>query len=284
MDREPKLVSSFQSFGGKVEFYSHFSSSTNTEMRFSVYLPPAAKNKRLPVLYWLSGLTCSEENFMVKAGAQRIAAEKELIIVCPDTSPRKTGIPYEDKDWDFGTAAGFYLNARREPWSKFFRMEDYCIRELPEIVERCFPVIAGRRGVSGHSMGGHGALVLSLRYPGHFQSVSAFSPISAPSVCPWGQKAFQNYLGEEVSLWHEYDASQLVKRATTRVPFLVDQGSDDKFLKDQLMPERLLEACRNADYPITFNMREGYDHSYYFVASFIDGHLLHHAKELSREV
>lgn len=282
MSVDLKKLNSSLCYGGSVDFYSHVSRSTKTDMRFSVFVPPQAKEREVPVLYWLSGLTCTEENFMAKSGGQRWGAEHGIMIVCPDTSPRNTGIPGENKDWDFGTGAGFYLNATKAPWSAHFKMEDYVIKELSDIIDSQFPVLPGKRGVSGHSMGGHGALTLSLRYPDHFKSVSAFSPICAPSACPWGQKAFQNYLGEEVSAWAEYDASQLVKHARKRVPFLVDQGTADKFLKDQLMPERLVEACKLADYPVELHMREGYDHSYYFVASFLEDHFKHHAKELNR--
>jgi len=281
MSTEIKLLNRYASFGGMVEFYSHLSTSTQTEMRFSVFLPPEAKARKVPALYWLSGLTCTEENFMAKSGGQRLAAQTGLMVVCPDTSPRNTGIPDEAKDWDFGTAAGFYLNARQEPWAKYFRMEDYCIKELPALIEANFPALPHKRGVSGHSMGGHGALVLSLRHPDHFQSVSAFSPIAAPSECPWGQKAFRNYLGDDVSVWHEHDASRLVKKATKRPLFLIDQGSSDKFLVEQLKPEILVEACRAADYPIDFRLREGYDHSYYFVASFLEEHFAHHSQILN---
>jgi len=250
-------------------------------MRFSIYLPPQATSERLPVLYWLSGLTCSEENFMAKSGAQKFAAQKGLIVVCPDTSPRGAGIEGEDKDWDFGTGAGFYLDAAAPKWSKNYRMETYVTRELPAIVDAHFPTIPERVGVSGHSMGGHGALTLALRNPGRYRSVSAFSPISAPTQCPWGHKAFSNYLGDDKSAWEAHDATLLVAKAPPQSPpFLVDQGTEDSFLKDQLKPELLKAACEKANYPLHLRLREGYDHSYYFVASFIEEHIDYHAKIL----
>ena len=270
-----ELVSRYRHFEGWVEFYKHASTATRTEMKFSVYRPPQAESRKVPVLYWLSGLTCTEENFMVKSGAQRYAAEHGLMIVAPDTSPRGAGIPGEGDAWDFGLGAGFYVNATLPRWSDHYR-------ELPGIVEGQFPVKADRAGISGHSMGGHGAMVLSLRHPGRYQSVSAFSPICAPSLCPWGQKAFTGYLGADRSAWAEYDANVLVTRARTRLPIRIDQGGEDKFLNDQLMPEIFQATCAKADYPIDLKIRAGYDHSYYFVASFIGEHIAYHASFLNR--
>lgn len=275
-----QLVDKTASFGGTVERFRHASTATGTEMRFSVFRPPQAATERLPVLYWLSGLTCTEENFMQKAGAQRLAAEKGLLLVAPDTSPRDTGIPGETGSWDFGAGAGFYVDATREPWAKHYKMESYVVAELPRLVHGNFPTRPDRESIFGHSMGGHGALTLSLRHPDRYRSVSAFAPIANPTKCPWGRKAFTGYLGEDQTTWAEHDATLLVGRSRRHVPFLVDQGLDDKFLKDQLMPEALEEACRKADYPLELRRRAGYDHSYYFIASFVDEHLEHHARAL----
>lgn len=251
-------------------------------MVFAVYLPPQAEQGgKLPVLYWLSGLTCTDENFMHKAGAQRMAAELGLIIVAPDTSPRGPGVPGDpDGAWDFGLGAGFYLNATQEPWAQHYRMHDYVVNELPELVEAHFPA-SHKRGISGHSMGGHGALVCALRNPGRYQSVSAFAPISNPMDCPWGQKAFSRYLGEERSRWREWDASVLIAEATEKLPLLVDQGDRDDFLAGQLKPEVLQQAAKNAGHELTLRMQPGYDHSYFFIASFIDDHLQYHARALN---
>lgn len=277
-----KLLSKYKSFGGYTEFYSHASTSTNTTMKFSVFRPPQAEKKKVPVLYWLSGLTCTDENFMIKAGAQRVASELGLMIVCSDTSPRGANIEGEDKDWDFGTGAGFYLDATQAPWSKNYKMESYVVRELPKIIEGNFPV-AAKRGISGHSMGGHGALTLALRNPGFYQSVSAFSPISAPRLCPWGKKAFTNYLGSNEESWKQHDASFLVGIAKQKIPFIVDQGGSDPYLKDQLMFDELREACSRAGYPAEMRLQENYDHSYYFVSTFIADHLEYHSRALSKE-
>jgi S-formylglutathione hydrolase len=229
----------------------------------------------------LSGLTCTDENFMQKAGAQRMAAELGLIIVAPDTSPRGAGVPGDPEGaWDFGLGAGFYLNATQEPWAQHYRMHDYVVNELPELVEAHFPA-SQKRGISGHSMGGHGALICALRNPGRYQSVSAFAPISNPMDCPWGQKAFSRYLGEERSRWREWDASVLIADATEKLPLLVDQGDRDDFLASQLKPEVLQQAAKNAGHELTLRMQPGYDHSYFFIASFIGDHLQHHARALN---
>jgi len=234
----------------------------------------------LPVLYWLSGLTCTDENFMQKAGAQRVAAELGLIIVAPDTSPRGENVPDDEQGaWDFGQGAGFYLNATQQPWAQHYRMYDYVVKELPALIEANFPV-SHKRGISGHSMGGHGALICALKNPGRYQSVSAFSPISNPSNCPWGEKAFSRYLGENQANWKDWDACELIKNAKERLPLLVDQGQNDDFIH-QLKPEALKAAAKAAGHPLMLRLQEGYDHSYYFVASFIEEHLRHHAAGLS---
>ena len=277
-----EIVSSNKSFGGWHKRYRHRSSSLNCDMVFAVYLPPQAEQgAKLPVLYWLSGLTCTDENFMQKAGAQKLAAELGLIIVAPDTSPRGEGVPDDpDKAWDFGLGAGFYLNATQEPWARHYRMYDYVVQELPALIEANFPV-SDKRGIAGHSMGGHGALICALKNPGRYQSVSAFSPIVAPSQVPWGQKAFTAYLGEDRQAWLEHDAVELVRRGGSKLPLLVDQGDADEFLETQLRPQLLQEAADAAGHPLTLRLQPGYDHSYYFIASFIDDHLRHHAAALS---
>ncbi|MFC3606399.1 S-formylglutathione hydrolase [Stutzerimonas tarimensis] len=274
-------VSSQKSFGGWHKRYRHRSTTLNCDMVFAVYLPPQAEQgTKLPVLYWLSGLTCTDENFMQKAGAHRLAAELGLVIVAPDTSPRGDGVPGDPEGaWDFGKGAGFYLNATQEPWSRHYRMHDYVVEELPALVEANFPV-SDRRSISGHSMGGHGALVCALRNPGRYRSVSAFSPITNPLNCPWGEKAFSRYLGEDRSRWREWDACSLMAQAAEQLPTLVDQGDRDDFLASQLKPEALQASAQAVDYPLTLRMQAGYDHSYYFIASFVDDHLRHHAEAL----
>ncbi|MDX2099239.1 MAG: S-formylglutathione hydrolase [Leptolyngbyaceae cyanobacterium bins.59] len=276
------LLTESRCFDGTLGFYRHFSATCNGEMRFSVYLPPQARSHPVPVLYFLSGLTCTEENFMAKAGAQRIAAETGLILVAPDTSPRNTGIPGEDDAWDFGTGAGFYVDATQEPWSRHYQMYSYVTEELPALIAAHFPIQADRQGICGHSMGGHGALVGALRNPDRYRSVSAFAPIVAPMRCPWGQKAFRNYLGEASDQWRGYDASELVKTSPLPLTILIDQGTTDKFLDSQLMPQIFAEACTVSGQALTLRMQEGYDHSYYFIATFIGDHLRHHAEALYR--
>ncbi|TBV12173.1 S-formylglutathione hydrolase [Stutzerimonas kirkiae] len=279
-----EIVSSNKSFGGWHKRYRHRSSSLNCDMAFAIYLPPQAEQgAKLPVLYWLSGLTCTDENFMQKAGAQRLAAELGLVIVAPDTSPRGEGVPDDAEGaWDFGQGAGFYLNATQEPWARHYRMYDYVVQELPALVEANFPV-SGKRGIAGHSMGGHGALVCALKNPGRYQSVSAFSPIANPVDCPWGEKAFAHYLGEDRALWREWDASLLIAGAKERLPLLIDQGDRDDFLEGQLRPQTLKAAAKAAGHPLTLRLQPGYDHSYYFIASFIEDHLRHHANALGQE-
>ena len=268
------------SFGGRQEVWQHASRSTGTDMKLSVYLPPAAlAGEKCPVLYWLSGLTCTEQNFITKAGAQQFAAQHGLIVVAPDTSPRGEGVA-NDAAYDLGQGAGFYLNATEEPWAPHFRMEDYVVDELPALIEQHFPA-SSARGIFGHSMGGHGALTLALRHPGKYRSVSAFSPIVAPSQVPWGQKALKAYLGDDLAAWQAHDAVALIASVTERLPLLVDQGDADEFLAEHLKPELLQAACDKAGHPLTLRMQPGYDHSYYFIASFMGDHVAHHAKALS---
>jgi S-formylglutathione hydrolase len=276
-----EIFSSNKSAGGWHKRYRHHSAVLGCDMVFAVYLPPQAEQgEELPVLYWLSGLTCTDENFMQKAGAHKLAAELGLIIVAPDTSPRGVDVPDDPvKAWDFGLGAGFYLNAAQQPWARHYRMYDYVVQELPALIEANFPV-SDRRGISGHSMGGHGALICALRNPGRYHSLSAFAPISNPSNCPWGEKAFSRYLGDERSRWREWDACALLAEATEKLPILVDQGDRDDFLESQLKPDALKAAAQAAGHPLTLRLQPGYDHSYYFIASFIDDHLRHHAAAL----
>lgn len=275
------LVSEYKCFEGKVGFYSHHSQTCNGEMRFAVYQPPQALSKPVPVLYFLSGLTCTEENFMVKAGAQRYAAEHGLILVSPDTSPRNTGIEGENEDWDFGTGAGFYVDATQEPWRSHYQMYSYIVQELPSLIAEHFPIQPQRQGIFGHSMGGHGALVCALRNPNQYKSISAFAPIAAPMRCPWGEKAFTNYLGTNKESWRDYDASELVLTSKHSYPILIDQGTADRFLEQQLLPKIFEAACTKVNQPLTLRFHEGYDHSYYFIATFMADHIRHHAAALN---
>ena len=280
MDANLELIASNKSFGGWHKRYRHRSSANGCDMVFAVYLPPAAEHGPVPVLYWLSGLTCTDENFMQKAGAQRMAAELGIAIVAPDTSPRGEGVPDDpDGNYDFGLGAGFYVNATQAPFNRHYHMYDYVTQELPALVEAHFPV-TGVRAVSGHSMGGHGALICAFKNPGRYVSVSAFSPICAPMDCPWGQKAFTGYLGDNRDAWAAWDASRLIGDLPERLPLLVDQGGEDGFLAEQLLTERLSQAAEAAGHPATIRMQAGYDHSYYFIASFIEDHLKHHAAAL----
>jgi S-formylglutathione hydrolase len=272
-------VEQHASFGGRQEVWRHTSSTLGCEMKVGVYLPSAAlRGERCPVLYWLSGLTCTEQNFITKAGVQPYAAQHDLIIVAPDTSPRGETIA-DDPAYDLGQGAGFYLNATQAPWAPHFRMEDYVVHELTALVEQHFPT-GPRRGIFGHSMGGHGALTLALRHPGRYASASAFSPIVAPTQVPWGQKAFAAYLGEDRTAWAAHDAVSLIAAAHERLPLLVDQGEADEFLATQLRPELLQAACDAAGHPLTLRMHPAYDHSYYFIASFIGEHVAFHANAL----
>ncbi|MEY2907977.1 MAG: hypothetical protein RLZZ602_500 [Pseudomonadota bacterium] len=276
-----ELIGSNLCFGGEQRRYRHVSATLNCEMVFSVFLPPLAASQPVPVVYFLSGLTCSDENFVTKAGAQRRAAELGVAIVAPDTSPRGDGVPDDpDGAWDFGLGAGFYVNATQEPWAAHYRMYDYIVDELPSLIAENLPIDHKRVGISGHSMGGHGALTVGLRHPYKFRSISAFAPICAPTTCPWGRKALGNYLGPDETKWLEHDASHLLSTATGQVPILVDQGGADVFLKEQLKPDALLAAATAADYPLTLRLQAGYDHSYFFVASFINEHLDFHSRYL----
>jgi S-formylglutathione hydrolase len=268
-------------FGGQQLRFRHRSSSLGCDMQFSVYLPPAATQQAVPVLYWLSGLTCTDENFVHKAGAQRYAAEHGIAIVAPDTSPRGDGVPDDpDAAWDFGLGAGFYLNATQEPWRKHYQMYEYVLNELPSRVVSNLPVLSNSASIAGHSMGGHGALVLALRNATRYRSVSAFAPIVAPSECPWGQKALGHYLGADRSDWQAYDSCALIAASAPQLPMLVDQGTADSFIREQLRTPRLIETCIAASYPATIRMQAGYDHSYHFVATFIEEHIAFHAEHL----
>ncbi|MDP2261537.1 MAG: S-formylglutathione hydrolase [Hydrogenophaga sp.] len=272
-----ETLSEHRCFGGVQGFYRHDSAEIGLPMKFGVFVPPQAAHGPVPVLFFLAGLTCNEETFAIKAGAQRYAAELGLAIVTPDTSPRDTGIEGADASWDFGHGAGFYLDATQEPWAKHFRMESWITQELRDLVLSNFPTLPVRVGICGHSMGGHGALTLALRHPGLYQSVSAIAPICAPSQCPWGEKAFGGYLGPDRAAWAEHDAVELIKSGRRALPMLIDQGLADKFLVDQLNPNRLERACADAGQPLELHCHDGYDHGYYFIATVIDGHLKHHA-------
>jgi len=283
MTAAPELLSRHRSFGGWQCFYRHASASTDSAMRFSVYLPPAAEQGRVPWLIWLAGLTCTEETFAIKAGAQRLAADLGIALLAPDTSPRDVRLPGDDESWDFGLGAGFYLDALLEPWARHYRMYSYVAEELPVLASRHLPLDLARLGLFGHSMGGHGALTIGIRNPHRFRSLSAFAPIAAPMQCPWGQKAFSAYLGQERSRWRQYDASELIKDlqdAAGRAPLLIDQGLADQFLAEQLHPDLLEAACREQGYPLTMRRHAGYDHGYYFISTFIEDHLYHHAAGL----
>lgn len=265
-------------FGGRQLRYSHASEMLGCEMNFSIYLPPQAEQGNVPVLYWLSGLTCTDENFVAKAGAQRYAAEHGIAVVAPDTSPRGEGVPDDAEGaWDFGLGAGFYVNATQAPWAQHYRMYDYVVKELPALVAQHFPVDDRRVGISGHSMGGHGALTIALKNPGRFKSVSAFSPICSPLNCPWGEKALGMYLGNDRTAWAEHDSCSLMTHAEEHLPTLVDQGDADNFLQEQLKPELLQEVASAVGYPLELRMQPGYDHSYFFIASFIGEHIAFHA-------
>jgi S-formylglutathione hydrolase len=276
-------ISQHRCFGGTVSFYRHVSRVTDSLMRFSVFVPPQAEHGPVPVLYYLAGLTCTEETFMIKAGAQQWAAEHGLMLVAPDTSPRNTGIEGETKDWDFGAGAGFYVDATQAPWSAHYRMYSYVTQELPALIATHFPADASRSGIFGHSMGGHGALVCALRNRTLYKSVSAFAPIAAPTRCPWGGKAFGGYLGLERDAWAAYDASELMRRARTPFPggILIDQGEGDKFLVEkQLLPEVFEEACAHAHQPLELRRHADYDHGYYFISTFMREHIAFHARQL----
>ena len=274
-------LSSNKSFGGWHKQYSHHSKVLNCAMRFAIFLPPqASAGEKVPVLYWLSGLTCTDENFMQKAGAHRIAAELGIAIVAPDTSPRGEDVA-NDEGYDLGQGAGFYLNATQAPWNRHYQMYDYVLNELPELIEATFPV-SDKRAISGHSMGGHGALTIAMRNPERYSSTSAFSPISNPLNCPWGEKALTAYLGKDKANWRQYDSSELMREAKQFVPAKVDQGEGDDFLAEQLKPEALQAAAKASGYPLELKLHDGYDHSYYFISSFIEEHLRFHASHLKK--
>lgn len=276
-----KLLSSVQSFGGLQNQYEHASATLNCTMQFSVYLPPQAQaGQPVPVAYWLSGLTCTDQNFATKAGAQRVAAELGIAIVMPDTSPRGEAVPDDaDKAYDFGLGAGFYVDATQTPWNAHYRMYSYIVDELPALLEANLP-FSGKRAVFGHSMGGHGALTIALNNPDRYASVSAFSPIVSPSQCPWGQKALGFYLGEDQAAWKRHDTVALIRAGARQLPMLVDQGLADNFLAPQLKTDLLENALEETGYQAEVRYHAGYDHSYYFIATFIEDHLRFHAKHL----
>jgi len=274
-------ISDNRCFGGRQLRFNHASTTLNCSMNFSVYLPPAAEKGPVPVLYWLSGLTCTDENFVQKAGAQQYAARHGMAIVAPDTSPRGESVPDDAEGaYDFGLGAGFYVNATQAPWSRHYRMYDYVVSELPELVAANLPIDGARAGIFGHSMGGHGALTIALKNPERFRSVSAFAPICSPIRCPWGEKALGNYLGTDREMWKQYDTTELLRTAQRQLPALVDQGDADNFLESQLKTELLEKACAEASYPMTIRMQEGYDHSYFFIATFIGEHIEFHSAYL----
>jgi S-formylglutathione hydrolase len=276
-----EILSEQACFGGVQGFYRHRSRECACPMRFAVYRPPQAGNARVPVLYYLAGLTCTEETFMVKAGAQRLAARLGLMLVAPDTSPREPRIPGDDEDWDFGLGAGFYVDATLPPWSAHYRMYSYVTGELPEVIGAHFPGDTANAGIFGHSMGGHGALVCALRNPARYRSASALAPVAAPSQVPWGRKAFSRYLGENPEAWRAYDATELASASKFQGEVLIDQGSADKFLDVQLQPEKFVAACAGTGIAAKLRSHAGYDHSYYFIATVVADHLRHHAAVLA---
>ncbi|OYW40015.1 MAG: S-formylglutathione hydrolase [Hydrogenophilales bacterium 12-61-10] len=276
-----KQVERIKEFGGWLERWHHESASCHCTMTFSVYLPPQAATQHCPVVYWLSGLTCTDDNVRTKAGAQRYAAELGLILVMPDTSPRGDEVPDVPERYDLGKGAGFYVNATQPPWATHYRMYDYVTDELPALVEAHFPATPGRRAISGHSMGGHGALICALKNPGQYVSVSAFAPICNPVESPWGQGCFSAYLGDDKKTWEAWDATCLVQAGAPLPPALIDHGTADEFLAEQLFPHKLQAACAARGIPLTLRMQDGYDHSYHFIATFIGEHLAFHARALS---
>ncbi|KAF6207383.1 hypothetical protein GE061_018624 [Apolygus lucorum] len=277
-----KQIACNKSFGGLQKVFSHESSSLKCTMKFALYLPPEAESRKVPVIYWLSGLECTEQNFMTKAGAQQHAAVNNFILVIPDTSPRGCNIPGEDESYDFGTGAGFYVDATQDPWKTNYNMYSYITQELPFLINSEFPADPERQSIMGHSMGGHGALICYLKNPGKYRSVSAFSPICNPTQGPWGKKALKGYLGSDEESWKDYDATCLVaKYDGPPIDILIDQGTDDKFLEKELLPDNFVAACKEAQVPVVLQKREGYDHSYFYIATFIGEHFKHHAKYLN---
>lgn len=275
-------LSANQSFGGQQLRCKHQSDVLNCEMTFSIYLPPQAEQISVPVLYWLSGLTCTDENFVQKAGAQQYAAEHGVAIVCPDTSPRGDDVADDSEGaYDMGLGAGFYVDATQQPWAQHYQMYSYVVDELPALIHAEFPIDKQRQAISGHSMGGHGALTIALRNPERFRSVSAFSPICSPLNCPWGEKALSHYLGDDRLHWAQYDAVELVKQCQTHLPVLVDQGQADNFLTEQLKTELLIDAAKKVDWAMQIRMQPAYDHSYFFIATFIGEHIAFHARALA---
>ena len=277
-DQKIEQFGASKNFGGWTKMFSHPSESCGGEMKFSVFIPPQAESVNVPVLYWLSGLTCNHEKFITKSGAQQYAAQSGIMLVAPDTSPRGAGVQGEDDDYDLGSGAGFYINATEDKWAANYRMEDYIIHELPKIIGVNFPVVKGKESIFGHSMGGHGALTLALKNPGRFCSVSAFSPICAPSQCQWGEKVFTNYLGENRESWKKHDANELIQNSTLEIPLLIDQGGDDPFLEKELNFELFRNTCEKRNQKLTARLQSGYDHTYYFIATFMEDHIQHHAK------
>ncbi|XP_044266746.1 S-formylglutathione hydrolase [Tribolium madens] len=278
-------ISSNKMFGGFQKVFSHESKTLGCVSKFGVYLPPQAEEKKLPVIYWLSGLTCSEANFIEKAGAQKYAAEHGVIIVNPDTSPRNLNIDGDSESWDFGVGAGFYVDATQKPWKDNYKMYSYVTSELVKLISDNFPILSGKQSIMGHSMGGHGALICALKNPGLFKSVSAFAPICNPSNCPWGIKAFSGYLGpKESGEWAQWDATELVKTYNgPPLELFVDQGSEDNFLHaKQLLPENLIESCKTHHVPIIYKKRDGYNHSYYYIATYIEEHIKYHMEHLQK--
>jgi S-formylglutathione hydrolase len=279
-ERKLKHIEQHLVCGGQQTVFSHYSETLACEMKCAVFVPAHADNVRLPVIYWLSGLTCTEQNFITKAGAQRYAAEHGVIIVAPDTSPRGDQVA-DDPAYDLGQGAGFYVNATQAPWSDHYRMYDYIVSELPNLIEKTFPASA-ERSIMGHSMGGHGALIIALKNPGRYKAVSAFAPIVAPSQVAWGEKAFGAYLGSDQELWKNYDATALLQTSTEHLPILIDQGGGDDFLKTQLKPEILAVEAERCGYPLELRIQSGYDHSYYFISTFIGDHIARHAAAFTR--
>lgn len=274
-----KILSENKVFAGSLKRIQHHSKVTNCEMTFAIFMPSCSKDKAVPVLYWLSGLTCTDENFCQKSGAFQFAEKYGIAIVCPDTSPRGIDIDGQDESYDFGSGAGFYLNATQSPWQQNYQMYDYVTKELPDLITAEFKV-SHLKSISGHSMGGHGAIICALKNPAAYQSVSAFAPILNPSKCEWGVKAFTNYLGQDRAAWSDYDATLLLKQNGMSLPMLIDQGLADEYLQTQLMPDEFIQIAKDNHDPLTFRFQSGYDHSYYFITTFIESHLRHHAKAL----